>query len=154
MGRRGEFTINHKRLNSIILIVGVLGTWLIGTSAMSQTEPAVGMIPLRQEMLALEEVFEIIIDAVIFENMELIKPQIPPYHEARKKFEQAMSAGQKIELPKNQDKLKEFVKLDNKFQRKFEALEEAAEKMKKEVVKDEIHKLLDACVACHERFRK
>jgi len=155
LGRRREFTINQKRLNSIIIIVvGFLGTWFMGTSAMSQTEPGGGMVPLRQEMLALEEVFEVIIDAVIFENMELIKPQIPPFHEARKKFEEAMSAGQKIELPKNQDKLKEFIKLDNKFQKKFEALEEAAEKVQKEVVKDHIHKLFDACVVCHERFRK
>ena len=147
--------MNRKRFNLIIMFVGgVFGTCLIGTSAMSQTEPGGGMAPLRQEMLALEEVFEIIIDAVIFENMELIKPQIPPFHEARKKFEEAISAGQKIELPKNKDKLKEFIKLDNKFQKKLEALEEAAEKVQKEVVKDQIHKLFDACVVCHERFRK
>ena len=146
--------MNRKRLNSIIIGAVFFGICLIGTSAMSQTEPGGGMVPLRQEMLALEEVFEIIIDAVIFENMELIKPQIPPFHEARKKFEEAISAGHKIELPKNPDKLKEFIKLDNKFQKKFEALEEAAEKVQKEVVKDQIHKLFDACVVCHERFRK
>ena len=86
--------------------------------------------------------------------MELIKPQIPPFHEARKNFEEAISTGQKIELPKNQDKFKGFVKLDNKFQKDFEALEEAAEKGQKQVVKDKIHKLFDACVFCHERFRK
>jgi len=146
--------MSRKRFNLIIIFVSVFGTCLIGTSAVSQTEPGGGMAPLREEMLALEEVFEIIIDAVIFENMELIKPQIPPFREARKKFEEAISAGQKIELPKNKDKLKEFIKLDNKFQKKFKALEEAAEKGQKEVVKDQIHKLFDACVVCHERFRK
>ena len=146
--------MNCKRSISIMIVVGFLGICLIGTSAMSQTEPGGGMNPLRREMLALEEAFETIIDAVIFENMELIKPQIPPFHEARKMFEEAIRAGQKIELPKNQDWFEEFVKLDNKFRRKFEALEKAAEAGKKKVVKDQTHKLFDACVVCHERFRK
>ncbi len=109
---------------------------------------------LKQEMLALEQVFETIIDAVIFDNMELIKPQIPPFHEARKRVEEAISAGEKIQLPKNKNKFKEFVKLDDKFHKDFETLEEAAEKGQKGVVKDLTHKLFDACVACHERFRK
>ena len=146
--------MDPQRFLQMILVLGVLGTCFFGISAMGQTESKGGMNVLRREMLALEEAFEIIIDAVIFENMELIKPQIPPFHEARKKFEEAISAGQKIELPKNKDKLKEFIKLDNKFQKKLEALEEAAEKVQKEVVKDQIHKLFDACVVCHERFRK
>jgi cytochrome c556 len=146
--------MDPKRFLQMILVWGVLGSCFIGISAMGQTEPKGGMNVLRREMLALEEVFETIIDAVIFENMELIKPQIPPFHEARKIFEEAINAGEKIELPKNQDKFKAFVKLDNKFQKKFEALEEAAEKGQKEVVKDQIHKLFDACVVCHEKFRK
>ena len=146
--------MSPKGFISIIIVVGILGACFVGISAMGQTEPEGGMNVLRREMLALEEAFETIIDAVIFENMELIKPQIPPFHEARKKFEEAISTGQKIELPKNQDKFKNFVKLDNKFQKTFEALEEAAEKGQKEVVKDQIHKLFDACVVCHERFRK
>jgi len=145
--------MNRKRLNSIIIVVGVFGACLIGDFAISQTEDG-GMLPLRREMLALEEVFEVIIDAVIFENMELIKPQIPPFYEARKKFEEAISAGKKIELPKNQDKFTKFVKLDIAFQKEFEALREAAENGQKGVVKDKTHKLFDACVACHERFRK
>jgi cytochrome c556 len=146
--------MNCERSISIIIIIGVFGVCFVGNSAMGQTEPQGGMNVLRGEMLALEEVFETIIDAVIFENMELIKPQIPPFHEARKKFEEAISTGQKIELPKNQDKFKEFVKLDNKFHKDFEALEETSEKGQKEVVKDKTHKLFDACVVCHERFRK
>lgn len=138
----------------IIIVVGIFDFCFVGISAMGQTDPKGGMNVLRREMLVLEEAFETIIDAVIFENLELIKPQIPPFHEARKNFEEAISTGQKIELPKNQDKFKGFVKLDNKFQKDFEALEEAAEKGQKGVVKDKIHKLFDACVVCHETFRK
>jgi len=105
-------------------------------------------------MLALEEAFETIIDAVIFDNMQLIEPFIPPFYLWRKKFDEAMGTGQKIELPKNQDRFEEFVKLDNEFLRKFGVLEKAAEAGKKKVVKDQIHKLFNDCVVCHERFRK
>ena len=145
--------MNRKTFNSIIIVASVLTACLIGTSAMGQTELG-GMNPLRQEMLALEEAFETIIDAVIFDNMELIKPQIPPFHESRKKLQEVINTGRKIELPKNKKKFKEFVKLDDKFQKDFGILEEAAEKGQKEVVRDETHKLFDACVVCHEKFRK
>jgi len=147
-------TMNRKRFKSIIIGVGIFGSCLVGTSVMSQTELRRGMNPLKQEMLALEEVFESIIDAVIFDNMELIKPLIFPFHEARKKFEQAVRIGRNIELPKNKQKFEEFIKLDDKFHKEFEILEEAAERGQKGVVQDQTHKLFDACVVCHEKFRK
>ena len=146
--------MNCRRSISIIIVVGVFGVCFVGNSAMGQTEPQGGMNVLRGEMLALEEAFETIIDAVIFDNMQLIEPFIPPFHIGREKLDEAMRSGQKIELPKNQDRFEEFVKLDNEFRRKFEGLEKAAEAGKKKVVKDQIHKLFDACVVCHERFRK
>ena len=145
--------MNPKRFFLIVIVAGALGACLVGISAVSQANPEGGMI-LKEEMLALEQVFETIIDAVIFDNMELIKPQIPPFHEARKRVEEAINAGQKIQLPKNKNKFKEFVKLDDKFHKDLDTLEEAAEKGQKGVVKDLTHKLFDACVACHERFRK
>jgi cytochrome c556 len=146
--------MNCRRSISIIIVVGVFGVCFVGNSPMGQTEPQGGMSVLRGEMLALEEAFETIIDAVIFDNMELIKPFLPPFHIAREKFDEAMRTGQKIELPKNQDRFEEFVKLDNNFCKKFEALEKSAEAGNNKVVKDHIHKLFDACVVCHKRFRK
>ena len=146
--------MNHKRFISIIIVVGVIGTFLIGISAMSQTKPEGRMSLLREEMLALEQAFESIIDALIFDNMGLIKPTIPSLNKAREKVQKAINVGEKIILPKNQDKFKEFVKLDDKFHKDFEALEKAAGKGHRGVVKDQAHKLLDGCVVCHERFRK
>ncbi|MGB7574481.1 MAG: cytochrome c [Thermodesulfobacteriota bacterium] len=146
--------MNLKRFIPIIIVVGVFGTSLVGISAMGQTEPKGGMNLLKEEMVALERAFEGIIDAVIFGNMKLIKPAIPPLNKAREKVGQAIKAGEKIILPKNQEKFKEFLKLDDKFHREFEALEKAAEGGKKKMVKDQTHKLFDACVVCHESFRK
>jgi cytochrome c556 len=145
--------MNYKRSISIIIVVGFLGTCLIAISAMGQAKLRTGMA-LREEMVALEEAFEIIIDAVIFSNMELIKPAVVRFHKATEKVEEAISSGPRIILPKNHDKFKEFVELDIKFHEDFEALEKAAGKGQRGVVKDQTHKLLDGCVVCHERFRK
>ncbi len=146
--------MNSKRFILGIIVIGVFGACLIPISAMSQTKPGGGMNLLKQEMVALEQAFEAIIDAVIFDNMKLIKPTIPPLYEAREKVEKAINAGEKIILPKNQDKFKEFIRLDDRFHKDFETLVKAAEKSHKKVVKDQTHKLLDACVVCHESFRK
>lgn len=147
--------MNCKRLIPIIIIVvGVFGTCFVVISAPDQTKPTEGMNLLREEMVALEQAFETIIDAVILANLELIKPAAAQFHKAREKVEKAISAGQRITLPKNQDKFKKFVQLDDKFHDCFRALEKAAEKGQKKVVKDQTHKLLDNCVVCHEGFRK
>jgi len=120
---------------------------------MGQAKLRTGMA-LREEMVALEEAFETIIDAVIFSNMELVKPAVVRFHKAREKVEEANSSESRIILPKNHDKFKEFVELDIKFHEDFEALEKAAGKGQKKLVKDQTHKLLDSCVVCHERFRE
>jgi cytochrome c556 len=144
-----------KRSISIIIIVGLSCTCLVRISAVGQTkEPKGGRSLLIEEMVALDAAFETIIDAVIFSNMELIKPAVAELRKTRGKVEDAISAGQRIKLPKNQDKFKEFVELDDKFHEDLGALEKAAETGQKKVAKNQTHKLLDACVACHEKFRK
>lgn len=146
--------MSRKRFISIIIIVaGVFGACLTGISAMAQTKPGGGMNLLKKEMLALEETFQAIIDAVIFDKMECIMLTVPPLHKAREEVEKAINADEKIILPKNQDKFKEFIKLDDEFNKDFEALIKAAEKGHKKFVKNQAHKLLDACVVCHESFR-
>ena len=145
--------MNYIRSISIITVLGFWGICLMAISAMGQEERRTGMA-LREEMVALEEAFETIIDAVIFSNMELIKPAVVRFHKARGRVEKAISSGPRIILPKNHDKFKEFIELDFKFREDFEALEKAAGKGQKKVVKDQTHKLLDGCVVCHERFRR
>ena len=145
--------MNCKRFISIIIVVIFLGTCLITISAMGQAKLSTGLA-LREEMVALEEAFETIIDAVIFSNTELIKPAVVRFHKAREKVEMTIISEPGVILPKNHDKFKEFVELDIKFHEDFEALEKAAGKGQKKVVKDQTHKLLDGCVVCHERFRE
>ena len=146
--------MRNKKTVSIIIFIGILSIMVIGTSILSQTKPMGGVNLVKEEMLALDPAFKKVIDSVVLGNMKIVKAALADLHEAREEVEKAVKAGQKITLQKNQDKLKEFIELDDKFHEEFEALEKAAETGNKKVVKDQTHKLLDACVVCHERFKK
>ena len=145
--------MKQKKFISIIAFISILSAFLIMTSVLSQTKPG-GVNLVKEEMLVLDPAFKKVIDAVVLGNMKIVKPALADLHEAREEVEKAVKAGQKITLKKNQDTLKEFIELDDKFHEEFEVLEKAAEAGNKKVVKDQTHKLLDACVVCHERFRK
>ncbi len=146
--------MKHMKIVSISIAAGILGACVIGVSSLSQTQPRTGVNLVKEEMLALDPAFKKIIDAVVLGNMKIIKPASEELHEAREEVEKAVQAGQKIALPKNQEKLQEFLNLDDKFHEEFEVLEKAAEAGNKKVVLTQVHKLLDACVVCHERFKK
>ena len=146
--------MKQKKFISIIAFISILSAFLIMTSVLGQTKSGGGVNLVKEEMLALDPAFKKIIDALVLGNMKIIKPALADLHEAREEVEKAVKAGQKITLQKNQDQLKEFIELDDKFHEEFEALEKAAKAGNKKVVLDQTHKLLDACVICHERFRK
>ena len=143
-----------KKSVPIIIFAGILVAIIIGTSVSSQTQQRGGVNLVKEEMLVLDPAFKKVIDAVVLGNMKLIKPVLHELHEAREEVEKAVKGGQKITLQKNQDRLKEFIELDDKFHEEFEKLEKAVEADNKKVVLDQTHKLLDACVFCHERFKK
>jgi soluble cytochrome b562 len=150
---RRRVTMKQKKFIPIIAFISILSAFLIMTSVLSQTKPG-GVNLVKEEMLVLDPAFKKVIDAVVLGNMKIVKPALADLHEAREEVEKAVKVGQKITLQKNQDKLKEFIELDDKFHEEFEVLEKAAEAGNKKVVKDQTHKLLDACVVCHERFKK
>jgi cytochrome c556 len=137
------------KLVPLLMLGGVLGICLIAFSALGQSVNLV-----KEEMLVLDPAFKKIIDAVVLGDMRIVKSALREVHEARKEVEKAVESGKKMTLGKNQDRLKEFIELDDKFHEEFEALERSAESGNKRTVQAQTHKLLDACVVCHERFRK
>ncbi len=141
--------MRSKKLLPLLMITGVLGICLIAFSAWGQSGNLV-----KEEMLVLDPAFKKTIDAVVLGDMRIVKSSMREVHEAREEVEKAVKTGKKITLRKNQDRLKEFLELDDKFHEEFEALERAAESGNKKMVQVQTHKLLDACVVCHERFRK
>lgn len=138
----------------IILGAGVLGTAFLGTLAWSQAKPGAETNFILEEMAALDPAFKTIIDAVVLGDMQRITPALMGVTMARERVEKAVKAGQKILIPKNQSQLREFLYLDEQFHIDLEELGRAAETGQKKVVKNYAHKLLDACVVCHEKYRK
>jgi hypothetical protein len=138
----------------IILITGVLGTAFFYTLAWSQAKPGAETNLILEEMAALDQAFKTIIDAVVLGDMQRITPALMGVTEARERVEKAVKAGQRILLPKNQSRFREFLKLDEQFHAELEELSKAAETGQKKVVKNYAHKLLDACIVCHEKYKK
>ncbi len=131
------------------LILGLVVVALVGRP-MAKGE----MNPVPEEMAALDSAFKIIIGAVILGDIEVIHPALSKVRDSREALEGAVKTGCQISLPKNQNRLGDFLKLDSQFHIDLEELSAAAETGQKKVVRNLTHRLLDECVGCHERFRK
>jgi len=142
-----------KKIIRFILGVGILSTSFVSHPAWSQPNPG-AEVNLREEMTALDRAFKTIIDAVVLGDIQRISPALMEVTEARESLERAIKAGQMILLPKNQGQFREFLKLDEQFHIDLEELRSAAETGQRKAVKNYVHKLLDSCIACHERYRK
>jgi len=137
-----------------LFCAGILGTAFIGTAAWSQTKPESETNLILEEMAALDRAFKTVIDALVLGDMQRIPPALKEVAEAREKVEQAIKTGQKILLPKNQSQLREFLRLDEQFHVDLEELNKSAQTDQKKAVRNYAHKILDACVVCHEKYRK
>ena len=109
---------------------------------------------VQREMIALDSAFKTTIDAIVLNEPGRIGPAFDEVNKIRGQVEHAVEHKEKISLPKNQKRFKEFVRLDNKFHHELEILLKAAQKNKMRVVQKQTHRLLDACVRCHVIFRK
>lgn len=70
---------------------------------------------IMEEMAALNRAFKTIVDAVILGDLRQIIPALTEVHEARERVEKAVESGQRIMLPRNQDRFEEFVELETNF---------------------------------------
>lgn len=140
---------HHARISGclFILLLAVL-------AALGPPMAKGGVNPLLEEMAALDSTFKTIIGAVILEDLDTINPALKKVRDAREGMEAALKGGYRIQLPKNQNRLGDFFKLDTQFHIELEELSAAAATGQKRVVRNLAHKLLDQCVGCHERFRK
>ncbi len=137
-----------RRCAGIILLSGM--TAFLGTSPLAGEERN----PLKEEMAGLDLAFKEIIDAVVLGDLSLVPPGVEKAREARAKRDEAVRAGFPVRLPKNPNRGDEFNFFDRKFQADLAELARAAETGQKRAIRNHVHKLLDACLGCHERFRK
>ncbi|RJQ41555.1 MAG: hypothetical protein C4550_01405 [Nitrospiraceae bacterium] len=107
-----------------------------------------------REMAALDKAFKTTIDAVVLNRLDKIAPAFEEVHKVREEVEKTLKEGKKIALPKNQERFKLFVSLDNRFHKEVEILIESAKKNHTGRVQKQTNRLLGLCVRCHVMFRK
>ena len=108
---------------------------------------------IQEEMLAMNAAFINLIQALILNKPDTIEKPFVKVNEAREKVEEAVKKGEKLTLPKNQSKFKEFVRIDDEYHAELEKLLVAAKNKNMKIVKAQTHKLLNLCIYCHARFR-
>ncbi|MDH3976807.1 MAG: hypothetical protein OEV42_21300 [Deltaproteobacteria bacterium] len=107
---------------------------------------------VKHEMRLLDAAYKNLIDAILLDTPEAIEPPFHKVHRAKMATEKALHDG-KVKLPKNGDKLDEFVEMDEAFHGKLKKLLGAARKKDRKGIQKSAHEILDGCVQCHSRFR-
>lgn len=139
-----------KKLIMSAVLSLVLGV-AVANAEEAKTAPAADSL-VKVEMRLLDKAFKNLIDSLILNNPKAIEEPFHEVHMAKANTEKALEKGE-IKLPKNNDKMKQFVELDEQFHGKLEALIEASRKGDMKAVQDVTHKLLNGCVLCHNKFR-
>lgn len=109
--------------------------------------------PLLEEMRALDSAFREAVSAVATGEGERVYRSLEPIQGLREKTHHAIESGM-IRLPKNQHRLKEFLKLDMKFHTELDLLLKAARRNNQRKMLLLTKRLLDGCVNCHRVFKK
>lgn len=115
-----------------------------------ETVPA--EMAVKHEMRLLDGAFKNLLDAILLDKPETIEAPFHEVHSAKMETGKALRAG-KVKLPKNGDKLDEFVQMDEAFHDKLRKLLVAAGRKDRKGIKASAHEILDGCVQCHNRFR-
>jgi hypothetical protein len=124
---------------------------LIIPSVMVSAEDMVN--PLIEEMRTLDVAFRDIVSAVAIGDGRRVNKSIDSLHGLRERTHKAVETGM-IRLPRNQHRLKEFLKLDERFHTELELLSKAAHKNNQRKMLILTKKLLDGCVNCHRVFKR
>ncbi len=133
------------------LLLAVVSMVMFATAAVHAEEAKES--PVKAEMKLLDKAFKNLIDSLVLNTPEAIEEPFHEVHMAKANTEKALEKGE-IKLPKNNDKMKQFIEMDEQFHKKLEHLLEASRKKDMKAVQEVTHKLLNGCVKCHNKFRK
>jgi cytochrome c556 len=117
------------------------------TATISETNPLIG------EMTALGGAFRDIVSAVVLGDSGPVQRAIASMSGTREKTHEGIHAGTVV-LPKNAARVKDFIEMDRAFHDKLEALNRAARHNNLREMQRITHQLMNACVQCHQMFRK
>lgn len=139
-----------KKLIFIAMSFAVISSMTV--ISFSEARAAASESPVKVEMRLLDSAFKNLITSLVLNNPGGIAAPFHEVHKAKMNTEKALEKGE-IKLPKNGDRIKEFVEMDGKFHMELEGLLNASGKGDMKKVQDSTHKLLDSCVQCHKKFR-
>lgn len=108
---------------------------------------------LIEEMLLLDTAFREIVSAVAVSDGGRVLKALEPMHGAMEKTHEGVHHGA-VHIPKNADRVREFVNMDKLFHKDLESLATAAKKNDGKAMLTLSKKLMDGCVSCHQQFRK
>lgn len=112
-----------------------------------------GPNPLIAEMRILDNVFREVVSAVSLGDGEAVHKALEAMHGTMEKTHEGVHSGI-VRIPKNSDRVEDFVKRDKDFHGDLEALAHAAHINNRKSMVDLTKKLLEGCVNCHQTFRK
>lgn len=141
-----------KKLVAVAVVSLAMVAGTANAEEATTTPSEAGISPVKIEMRLLNDAFLNLIDSLVLNTPDLIEEPFHKVHMAKANTEKALEKGE-IKLPKNGDKIKQFVELDEQFHKKLEVLIEAAGKKDMKEIQEVTHKLLNACVQCHSKFR-
>jgi cytochrome c556 len=108
--------------------------------------------PLKEEMVKLDAVFREVVSGVSLGDGARVRRALETMHGAMEKTHEGVRHST-VQIPKNPDRVKEFVELDRKFHAKLDTLATAAHKNDQQAMLKLTKGLLDGCVQCHSTFR-
>lgn len=112
-----------------------------------------GVNPLVEEMVILDGVFRDVVSGVALGDGGKVHKALESMHGTMEKTHEGVHHGT-VTIPKNANRVNEFVKMDKRFHHELEALAHAAEKNDTREMVKLTGRLLQGCVKCHETFRK
>ncbi len=118
----------------------------------SEKQTAAGKNPLIEEMVKLDGVFREVVSAVSLGDAAKVHAALEPMHGTMEKTHEGVHSGA-VRIPKNSDRLDEFLQRDKEFHGNLEALARAAHAGDQQTMLVLTKKLLDECVNCHHTFR-
>jgi cytochrome c556 len=109
--------------------------------------------PLMEEMVILDGVFREVVSAVSLGDGARVRKALESMHGTMEKTHEGLHSGS-VKIPRNSDRLSDFVRMDKEFHGNLEALAQAAHANDQQAMLAMTKKLLDGCVNCHRTFRK
>ncbi|MDA8078462.1 MAG: hypothetical protein M0Z79_05930 [Nitrospiraceae bacterium] len=119
----------------------------------SKKQSPSGKNPLVEEMLILDNAFREVVSAVSLGDGARVSSALESMHGTMEKTHEGVHSGA-IKIPRNSDRLDDFVRMDKEFHGNLEALALAARLNDQQAMLGLTKKLLEGCVACHRTFRK